>query len=274
MQRHLLSALTSALLLLACAKGTGTGEDQDDSGVGGDTVTTGVGGNPTTTSGVHTTAGVGGQPTTTGAGGAPTTSSAGSGGFTTSATTSVTSSTSSGSGGSCTTSQILMDTSFEGGTPNTAWTESSTNFGTPLCTSADCGTAGSSNPVHSGTWFAWFGGYAGGLEQSSVQQSITIPANAQSATLTYWLEAPICDVLIDFVVNLDGTQLQYWTEPAGPSPYAGCGVTPGWAQQTIDVSSFADGVAKTLSIEVTQDGTGSTSGSNFLVDDVELTICN
>ncbi|HHH27121.1 MAG TPA: hypothetical protein ENK57_02060 [Polyangiaceae bacterium] len=167
-----------------------------------------------------------------------------------------------------------MDTSFEAGSPSTAWNEISQNFGSPLCTSADCGTAGSSNPVHTGTWFAWFGGFSGGVEQAGVQQSITIPATAQSATLTYWLEAPVCDVVIDFAVFLDGMQLQYFTEPGGPSPYAGCGVTPGWTQQILDVIGFADGTAKLLSIEAIQDATLSTSTSNFLVDDVELTICN
>ena len=278
MHRDLPWLIVGGLTLVACATGgTGTGTDvEDDEGAG--PATTGVGGtNPATgsTTGVGgdpTTTGVGGDPTTTGVGGAPASSSSATSGITSSS--SATSSSSSGSGGGCTTSQIILDTSFEGGSPSAAWNEISLNFGTPLCTSAGCGMAGSSNPVHTGTWFAWFGGFNGGVEQSGVQQNVTIPPTAQTATLTYWLEAPVCDVIIDFAVFLDGMQLQYFTEPGGPSPYAGCGQTPNWTQQSLDVIGFADGTAKLLSIEAVQDATFSTSVSNFLVDDVELTICN
>ena len=287
MYRDLPWLLAGGLALVACATGgTGTGIDVEDdegsgpatTGVGADPTagpTTGVGGDPTTgVGGDPTTSGVGGAPTTTGVGGAPSSSSATGGSSSSMSSSSASSSSSSGTGGGCTTSQIVMDTSFEAGSPSTAWNEISLNFGTPLCTSAGCGTAGSMNPVHTGTWFAWFGGFNGGVEQSGVQQNITIPATAQTATLTYWLEAPVCDVIIDFAVFLDGMQLQYFTEPGGPSPYAGCGQTPNWTQQSLNVIGFADGTAKLLSIEAIQDATFSTSVSNFLVDDVELTVCN
>ena len=295
MLRNLPWLLASGLSLVACATGVGTAVDEDDSadpsttgsggadpttGVGANPTTTGVGGDPTTTGvgGAPTTTGVGGAPTTTGVGGAPTTTTGVGGAPTTSSSVSTSSSSvsssSSGTGGGCTTSQIVMDTSFEAGSPSVAWNEISLNFGTPLCTSAGCGTAGSANPVHTGTWFAWFGGFNGGVEQAGAQQTVTIPATAQSAMLTYWLEAPVCDVLIDFAVFLDGMQLQYWTEPGGPSPYPGCGQTPNWTQQSINVMAFADGAPKLLSIEAIQDATLSLSVSNFLVDDVELTICN
>ncbi len=53
--------------------------------------------------------------------------------------------------GACAT---LADGSFEGGTPNASWTETSINFGTPLCTVEVCDGAG----PRTGAWWAWFGG--------------------------------------------------------------------------------------------------------------------
>jgi hypothetical protein len=281
MQRSFTFALVAGSFLAACASGTAPALTDDDdgdttTGVGGSgtgTATTGTGGAPTTTgTGAMTTTSAGGM-TTTGTGGTTTTTGVG-GATTSSSSSSVSSSSSTGSGGGCTTTQILADTGFEGGTPNASWAESSTNFGTPLCTVTDCGMGGSSNPLHGGTWFAWFGGYAGGVEQAVLQQTITIPASAQTATLTYWLEAPICDALIDFGIFLDTNQLEYWTEPGGPSPYAGCGVTPNWTMMTIDLMAFADGVARTLSFEAIQDGSLALGPSNFMVDDVTVTVCN
>jgi uncharacterized repeat protein (TIGR01451 family) len=67
----------------------------------------------------------------------------------------------------------VQDPSFEGGTPSAAWTEASTNFGTPIC-DAGCGDF---VPPTTGDWYVFFGGI-NGLEEGSVEQSITIPPGA------------------------------------------------------------------------------------------------
>jgi len=51
---------------------------------------------------------------------------------------------------------IILDGSFEGGSPSAAWTESSSVFGSPLSLAVE-GTAGGSGS-HTGNWLAWFGG--------------------------------------------------------------------------------------------------------------------
>jgi hypothetical protein len=69
----------------------------------------------------------------------------------------------------------LPEGGFEGGTPNPAWAEAPTNFGTPLCDAAGCGTGGGTAGPRSGSCWAWCGGYDGSTESGSVQQSIVIP---------------------------------------------------------------------------------------------------
>jgi uncharacterized repeat protein (TIGR01451 family) len=157
---------------------------------------------------------------------------------------------------------VVLDGSFEAGSPSTDWAEASTNFGTPLCTIAACGQGTGTGP-RTGDWWAWFGGIAA-PETGSVTQSVTIPTGA--TTLSFWVEFPVCVTANgagDFVrVQVDGNEL--WREDATA---ARCN-TVGYQQVTVDVSAFADGGAHTLSFNSTI--TGNTSGSNFFVDDVEI----
>ena len=46
--------------------------------------------------------------------------------------------------------QLIVDGSFEAGIPNPNWTETSTNFGTPLC-DASCGTGSGTAGPRTGT---------------------------------------------------------------------------------------------------------------------------
>ena len=83
---------------------------------------------------------------------------------------------------------IVADSSFEAGTPSTAWHEYSTNYGTPLC-DANCGTCGGPCAPHSGSWYAWFGGVAG-AEEGELSQLVTIPTGTV-ATLSFYIMVPI-----------------------------------------------------------------------------------
>lgn len=152
----------------------------------------------------------------------------------------------------------VQDGSFEAGTPNPYWTEASTNFGTPLCTVAACGTGTGSGP-RTGQWWTWFGGIAT-AEEGSMTQQITIPVGATD--LTFYTEAIICASPNDYMeVEIDSTQVFLMT---GASPQ--CGVL-GYALQTVDISAYADGGTHTLTFHSVTTGAGNT---NFFVDDVEL----
>ena len=155
---------------------------------------------------------------------------------------------------------VVQDGSFEAGTPSPFWNESSTNFGTPLCDVAGCGTGTGTGPL-TGDWWAWFGGIAA-YEAGNVSQSVTIPAGGP-ATLSFWVEQFVCsgDANDYLDVLIDGTTL--WSTNAAA---AECGVL-GYRQVTLDVSAYADGGAHLLEFNSETFGSANT---NFFVDDVVL----
>ncbi|MCB8921337.1 MAG: carboxypeptidase regulatory-like domain-containing protein [Ardenticatenaceae bacterium] len=155
---------------------------------------------------------------------------------------------------------LVADGSFEDGTPNSYWTEASTNFGTPICDEANCGLGTGTGP-RTGTFWTWFGGIAG-YEEGSVSQDVTIPAG--TATLNFYLEQIVCDTASDYMeVTLDGNQV-FYTDGGN----AICGVL-GYSLQSADVSAYADGGTHTLEFHSEIFANGGT-GTNFFVDDVEI----
>lgn len=155
-------------------------------------------------------------------------------------------------------SGAVLDPSFEDGSPNAFWTEASTNFGTPLCTVAGCGTGTGTGP-RTGLWWAWFGGVAA-YEEGSVTQMVTIPVGGN--TLRFFTEAIVCAAPADFLeATIDGTQVFLMT-----GGDATCG-TLGYTERTVDISAFADGNPHTLAFHSISYGSGNT---NFFVDDVSI----
>jgi len=152
----------------------------------------------------------------------------------------------------------IEDPGFEEGTPNPYWEESSTNFGTPLCTVDTCGKGGGTGP-HSGAWWAWFGGMDAG-EVGSVEQSVIIPAGT-SATLTFYLEINAADTTGYMRVYLDETLLFQATQ-ADAASYGT------YKLVTLDVSAYADGAAHVILFDSSIDAGGVT---NFFIDDICLT---
>src|SRR5690606_2190407 len=75
--------------------------------------------------------------------------------------------------------QHVTDGGFEAGVGSGNWVETSTQFGSPLCTQAVCGVA---NPHVGGEVFAWFGGTTG-VEIATLAQQVTIAPG--TATLSY-----------------------------------------------------------------------------------------
>jgi hypothetical protein len=154
----------------------------------------------------------------------------------------------------------LADPGFEAGTPNPFWTESSTNFGTPLCTIATCGTGLGTGP-NSGLWWAWFGGISFLDEEASVSQAVTFPSSA--ATLSFHIEAPVCQGSpADYIeVLVDGNQ--EWVL-FGDDPL--CGFI-GYTQQFVDLSAYGDGGVHTVEFHG-ETFVGATT--SFFIDDVSL----
>ena len=156
----------------------------------------------------------------------------------------------------------VPDGSFEAGTPNPFWTESSTNFGTPICDEVglECGTGSGTGPAD-GIFWAWFGRIEA-YEESSLSQAVVIPSTSDE--LRFELEASVCDSASDYLeVLVDGSQ-EFLIN--GSSSLCG---NLGYTTQSVDISTYADGASHTVefhseSFAVNQDV------SNFFVDVVSV----
>ncbi|MEY3342619.1 MAG: hypothetical protein RL090_303 [Bacteroidota bacterium] len=158
--------------------------------------------------------------------------------------------------------QLIVDGGFEGGSGSTAWVQSSTNFGTPLCDLATCGNGSGTGP-RTGNFWAWFGGFPGGVETSSLTQTVVIPSGA-SVTMSFWLEQAVCDGPQDLLeVRIDGTTV-FSTDGASNL----CGLI-GYSQQSINLSTFADGQPHDVEFFSTTFSSGGGT-TNFFVDDVSI----
>jgi hypothetical protein len=153
----------------------------------------------------------------------------------------------------------VQDPSFEAGTPSPYWTEASTQFGTPLCDTVNCNTLGVPPPT--GDWWVFFGG-TNGLEEGSVEQSVTIPSGA---ILSMQFLIPVgsgngADVMR---VLVDGTEL--FSAIENDPAYAGSAYVP----VVLDLTGFDDGGSHTLRIESTCNQASGQS-TFFFVDDVSI----
>lgn len=150
---------------------------------------------------------------------------------------------------------LISDGGFESGSPSSFWSETSTNFGTPLCSIVSC----MEGNAHSGDWWAWFGGI-NAIESGSLTQT-TAPIPLGTATLSFFLAIPTIDSPSDFLkVFMDSTEVFSISATAVMATYT---------QQSVDISAFADGASHVLSFQST---TISANGgiSNFFVDDVDI----
>lgn len=161
----------------------------------------------------------------------------------------------------CTPLNIILDGGFEtGGIPSTIWNDpqTSTNFDTPLCNEANCGTGAGASPPRTGLVWAWFGG-ATVPETGRLGQSVTIPAG--TASLHFWMRIgtvslPFTDVLN---VKIDNVTVQRYPEPSSSES--------SYTERVIDLSAFADGGVHNIQFEYIgpSEGTGS-----YVIDDVTL----
>jgi hypothetical protein len=158
----------------------------------------------------------------------------------------------------------IEDGSFEAGTPNAFWNETSTNFGTPLCDAGSCGTGGGTAGPNTGAWWSWFGGAGTGVfETGTVDQDVTL-TDGNTVVLEYFLWIGVDgnaggDTL---EVDVDGNNQQTIFSDDGA-------FSAGYAMSSVDISSFADGGTHNLLVRGGQSTNGNT---NFNLDDLSLVI--
>src|SRR5262245_1442358 len=163
------------------------------------------------------------------------------------------------SGGGTVSQQLIGNPGFENGSSNPSpWTATSGVI-----------DSSSSEAAHSGSWKAWLDGY-GTTHTDTLRQSVTIPADATSATLSFWLHidtdetttTTAFDTLAVQVRNSGGTVL------ATLATYSNLNANTGFRQVSFNLLAY-----KGQSIQINLVGTeGSQIQTSFVVDDFALNI--
>ncbi len=163
-----------------------------------------------------------------------------------------------------TTTQLLGDAGFENGPSNpTPWTLTSSH--TPM----EIINSSSAEPPHSGTFDAWLDGF-GKSNTDTLMQQVSIPSNATSATLSFWLHIDTAETTTTIqydklTVQVRDTSGNVLTTLA---TFSNLDHASGYQQHTYDLSGF---IGKTVQIFIngTEDFELQTS---FVLDDVAVTV--
>jgi hypothetical protein len=159
--------------------------------------------------------------------------------------------------GSCATgSQLLGNPGFESGA--TVWTASSGVI-----------SNNTKYPAHAGSYKGWLDGY-GTATTNDLYQSVTIPSNACSAKLSFWLRVDTAetststayDTMTVTVRNSSGTVLSTL------ATYSNLNASTSYAQKTFDLLSYK-GQTVRIQFHGVEDSTLQTS---FLVDDTAVNV--
>jgi peptidyl-Lys metalloendopeptidase len=156
---------------------------------------------------------------------------------------------------------LLQDPSFEAYTPNPYWLEASTNYGTPLCTIADCGTDGGTAGPRTGSVWSWFGGTEFVYEAGSLSQSVVFPNGSATLSFYLWIGAAGAgsDTSDVFTAKINGVTV-FSANATQINSY------PTYTPVSVDVSAFANGASHTLTFS----SVITDQYVNFNLDDVSL----
>lgn len=174
-----------------------------------------------------------------------------------------------GTSGSLThTATINLSVAAGGGTPTELVTDGSFESGSSSW-SATSGviTNSSSEAAHTGSYKAWLDGY-GQSHTDTVSQTVTIPATASSATLTFWLHIDTAETTTSKAYDSLSVQLQSSSGSVLKTlaTYSNLDSNSGYAQKSFDVSAY-----KGQTIKIYFNGVeDSTMQTSFVIDDVSL----
>lgn len=162
--------------------------------------------------------------------------------------------------------QVLDDTDLElSGAGGTQWASTSSNFGSVICSTANCGSCGGPCTPNSGSFYAWFGG-AGVSEKGTLSQSFSV-GTAGGATLSFFLKIPNAGATSDSIsAELDGANI--WFKLGDDTT----GFENSYAEVSVSIPSIAAG-SHTLNFRGNE--TGTAGGTyNVLIDDITLSVFN
>ncbi len=127
-------------------------------------------------------------------------------------------------------------------------------------------TSSTSKPARTGTWKAWLGGN-GRTTTEDVAQSVTIPAAATSATLTFWLRIDTAETTTTRVYDTLTVQAVRAGTTTTLATYSNLDKGTAYVQRSLNLTQFK-GQAVTLRFLGREDSSLQTS---FVVDDTAVT---
>jgi hypothetical protein len=156
-------------------------------------------------------------------------------------------------------SNLVSNPGFESGA--SSWTQVSTFSGAPIINS-------DATAAHSGSGFAWLGGYVSGTD--TLSQDIAIPAGAGQAQLSFWYRLTTDESMSG--AAYDTMQVSVVDASSGNSTvlaaFSNLDATSGWVQSRgYDVSAYRGRTVR-LAFSATNDFSNATS---LRLDDISLT---
>ncbi|MFL6023066.1 MAG: M4 family metallopeptidase [Marmoricola sp.] len=151
-------------------------------------------------------------------------------------------------------SQLLLNPGFESGAVN--WT----------------GTAGpitnnTGRPARTGSWKMWLGGN-GTTATENEAQSVTIPASATTATLTFWIRIDTSETTSTTAYDTAKVQIVNGSTTSTLATYSNLNKNSTYVQKSFDVSAYK---GKTISVKFLMNEDSSLQTS-FVVDDTALNV--
>src|SRR5450755_3535135 len=155
---------------------------------------------------------------------------------------------------SATAQQLIVNPGFETGTA------------TPWTLTAGVLNNSPSEPAHAGAWDAWLDGY-GTTHTDTASQTITIPATATSATLTFWLHIDTAETTTTTAFDVLSVQaISGTTTTLGT--FSNLNKAAGYIQRSFSLNAF---IGKTVTIRFS--GTEDTSlQTSFVIDDINVNV--
>jgi hypothetical protein len=129
-------------------------------------------------------------------------------------------------------------------------------------------TSNSGRPARTGTWKMWLGGN-GSTSTENEAQSVTIPATATSATLTFWIRIDTSETTASTVYDTAKIQVVDGAATSTLATYSNLTTTGGsYVQKSFNLTAYK---GKTVSVKFLMNEDSSLQTS-FVVDDTAVTV--
>ncbi len=149
---------------------------------------------------------------------------------------------------------VLQNPGFESGA--TAWAGTSGVV-----------TSSTSKPARTGSWKAWLGGN-GRTSSENVSQSVSIPATATSATLSFWVRIDSAETTTSTVYDTLKPQIISGGTTSTLATYSNLNKNSTYVLKTFDLTSYK---GKTVQVKFLENEDSSLQTS-FVVDDTALNV--